>query len=38
MNAELEKKTIVIRREPNHGLGLSIAGGVESTPFMVCFT
>ncbi|CAD5228076.1 unnamed protein product [Bursaphelenchus okinawaensis] len=29
-----ETRRLTIRREPNVGLGLSIAGGIESTPFI----
>ncbi|CAD5235472.1 unnamed protein product [Bursaphelenchus xylophilus] len=29
-----ETKRLTIRREPNVGLGLSIAGGIESTPYI----
>lgn len=28
-------KRVIIRREPSQGLGLSIAGGVESNPYIV---
>ncbi|KAI1712160.1 PDZ domain (Also known as DHR or GLGF) domain-containing protein [Ditylenchus destructor] len=33
-NTERLTKRVVVRREPNHGLGLSIAGGIESTPYV----
>ncbi|KAI6243907.1 hypothetical protein M3Y99_00057800 [Aphelenchoides fujianensis] len=33
-NSNCETKRLIIRRDSNAGLGLSIAGGVESTPFI----
>lgn len=29
----VQTKRVIVRREPNAGLGLSIAGGIESTPW-----
>jgi hypothetical protein len=33
MTIHQEQLTLIIRRSPNTGLGISIAGGIGSTPY-----
>lgn len=37
VNKKVITNRIVVRREANYGLGLSIAGGIESNPYIVIF-